>query len=76
MRTTTRFEAELAEACTHYNIGLLVYGALAGGAFTDKYLEDDLKAKEELARSGSRHVKYPDFQPRYHCEQNMAAARR
>eukprot|EP00193_Tetraselmis_chui_P014633 CAMPEP_0177773678 /NCGR_PEP_ID=MMETSP0491_2-20121128/13013_1 /TAXON_ID=63592 /ORGANISM="Tetraselmis chuii, Strain PLY429" /LENGTH=297 /DNA_ID=CAMNT_0019291829 /DNA_START=154 /DNA_END=1044 /DNA_ORIENTATION=- len=63
-----RFEAELAEACTHYNIGLLVYGALAGG--DDKYLAD------APPPSSSRHVQFPDFQPRYHCEQNRAAALR
>lgn len=62
-----RFEAELAEACTHYNIGLMVYGALAGGAFTDKYISGE-------APTTARHVQFPEFQPRYHCHQNRAAA--
>mmetsp|Transcript_24015 Transcript_24015/g.66733 ORF Transcript_24015/g.66733 Transcript_24015/m.66733 type:complete len:309 (-) Transcript_24015:24-950(-) len=64
-----RFEAELAEACTHYNIGLMVYGALAGGMFTDKYIEN-------TAPDACRHVQFPDFQPRYHCKQTRAAAER
>mmetsp|Transcript_33325 Transcript_33325/g.79032 ORF Transcript_33325/g.79032 Transcript_33325/m.79032 type:complete len:361 (-) Transcript_33325:36-1118(-) len=64
-----RFEAELAEACEHYNVGLLVYGALAGGMFSSKYLEGP--PPEE-----ARHARYPDFQPRYYCRQNRAAAER
>eukprot|EP00873_Tetraselmis_striata_P025623 jgi/Tetstr1/445887/TSEL_003525.t1 len=65
-----RFEAELAEAATHYNVGLMVYGALAGGMFTDKYLEAGPPP------ASSRHVQFPGFQPRYHCAQNRAAAER
>jgi len=66
-----RFEAELAEACTHYNVGLMVYGALAGGTFTNKTVSGSA-----LQRQGSRHVKFPNFQPRYHCKQNLEAAER
>ncbi len=55
-----RFETELAEACAphHYDVALLPYGVLGGGALTGKYLDN-------TAEAGSRHVKFPNFQPRY-----------
>uniref|UniRef100_A0A7S1XIR3 NADP-dependent oxidoreductase domain-containing protein n=2 Tax=Erythrolobus australicus TaxID=1077150 RepID=A0A7S1XIR3_9RHOD len=56
------FETELAEACapSHYNIGLLPWSILCGGALSGKYLPDsgvDTKA--------SRHTMFPRFQPRF-----------
>jgi len=38
-----QFEEDLAEACapSHYNVSLLCYGALAGGALTDKVSRRD-----------------------------------
>lgn len=43
-------------------------GPLAGGTLTDKYLNG------ATAPAGSRHVKYPAFQARYHCDRSLAAA--
>ena len=65
-----RFETELAETCAphHYGIGLLPYGVLAGGVLTGKYLDD-------TAEPGSRHLKFPTFQPRYAGESVMEACR-
>ncbi|PSC75257.1 aldo keto reductase [Micractinium conductrix] len=65
-----RFEGQLAEACAphHYNISLLPYGPLAGGTLTDKYFGGAEPGEN------ARHVKFPGFQPRYHCDRSMAAA--
>lgn len=65
-----RFETELAETCAphHYGVGLMPYGVLAGGVLTGKYLDD-------TAEPGSRHLKYPKFQPRYAGEPAMEACR-
>ena len=54
------FEPELAEACAprNLNISLLVYGGLAGGALSGKYLKDP--------QAPGRHTAYPQLQPRYH----------
>jgi len=51
------FDYELAEACApqQYNLGLLPYGILAGGALTGKYTDG---AKPE----GARHTLHPTFQ--------------
>lgn len=53
------FEPELAETCAPRNLHmhLLVYGALAGGALSGKYLKDP--------KAPGRHSQYPRFQPRY-----------
>ena len=50
------FETELAEACapSHYNIGLLPWTPLAGGALSGKYLHGKRPAEGRL-------VKYPNF---------------
>lgn len=54
------FETELAEACapSNYNIGLLPWTPLAGGALTGKYLHGK-------APSDGRLVKYKNFMQRY-----------
>ena len=54
------FETELAEACapSHYNIGLLPWTPLAGGALSGKYLHGKKPAEGRL-------VKYPNFMQRY-----------
>ncbi|KAA8491392.1 Protein tas [Porphyridium purpureum] len=57
------FETELAEACapSNYNIGLLPWSVLAGGALSGKY--------EKGARpAGARHTEYKAFQPRFFGE--------
>ncbi|KAF5834586.1 aldo/keto reductase [Dunaliella salina] len=68
------FEEELAEACapSHYNVSLLCYGALAGGALTDKYLTP---AGYEGAPANSRHRKFPNFQSRYFNPRLLDAAK-
>uniref|UniRef100_A0A383W131 NADP-dependent oxidoreductase domain-containing protein n=1 Tax=Tetradesmus obliquus TaxID=3088 RepID=A0A383W131_TETOB len=64
------FEGDLAEACapSNYNIGLLAYGVLAGGALSGKYLNG-------FDTSRSRHTLFPGFQPRYHAKRTSDAAR-
>ena len=54
------FETELAEACapSHYDIGLLPWTPLAGGALTGKYLHGKKPAEGRL-------VKFPAFMQRY-----------
>jgi hypothetical protein len=56
--TCRHFESELAEACapSNYNIGLLAYGALAGGALSDKYLGP---GGFEAAPPEARHRQFP-----------------
>jgi aryl-alcohol dehydrogenase-like predicted oxidoreductase len=65
-----RFEQDgTAEACSPLNvggngIGLLAYGALAGGTLSGKYADPEKAAQSEK----SRHTKFPGFQPRYHAD--------
>lgn len=61
------FEPELAEACSprNFNISLLVYGGLAGGTLSGKYLKNP--------QAPGRHTTYPGFQPRYHGPLAQAA---
>jgi len=69
-----RFEQDgTAEACSPHNvgangIGLLAYGALAGGTLSGKYT--DAAADTQAAR----HSKFPDFQPRYHAARTRELA--
>lgn len=64
-----QFEASLAEACapSHYNIGLLPWSILAGGALTGKYLgkldENGNATDESLAKA--RFVMFKGFQRRF-----------
>ena len=62
------FEGQLAEACYYENLGLLVYGGLAGGSLSDKY-HDGSKVPDR-----SRHILFPGFQQRYHYKRSMEAA--
>eukprot|EP00199_Chlamydomonas_sp_CCMP681_P001917 CAMPEP_0119115702 /NCGR_PEP_ID=MMETSP1180-20130426/51888_1 /TAXON_ID=3052 ORGANISM="Chlamydomonas cf sp, Strain CCMP681" /NCGR_SAMPLE_ID=MMETSP1180 /ASSEMBLY_ACC=CAM_ASM_000741 /LENGTH=370 /DNA_ID=CAMNT_0007104791 /DNA_START=109 /DNA_END=1221 /DNA_ORIENTATION=- len=68
--TARHFESELAEACapSHYNISLLCYGALGGGALSDKYLDN-------TAPPTARHRLFKDFQARYHSARVMEASK-
>ena len=70
------FEEELAEACapSNYNIGLLSYGSLCGGALSGKYIGDGELASIKKTET-SRHAAYKGFQPRYMSERVMEAAR-
>uniref|UniRef100_A0A7S4BWG5 NADP-dependent oxidoreductase domain-containing protein n=1 Tax=Chrysotila carterae TaxID=13221 RepID=A0A7S4BWG5_CHRCT len=62
------FESELAESCStkHYNIGLIAYGVLNGGALSGKYLRGG-------ATASSRFNFCSGFQPRYHSDRANAA---
>lgn len=53
------FEAGLAEACYHHNVGLLPYSPLAGGSLTGKYRDrDSIPANARLKQ-------FPGFMDRY-----------
>eukprot|EP00931_Biecheleriopsis_adriatica_P100464 TRINITY_DN75781_c0_g1_i1.p1 TRINITY_DN75781_c0_g1~~TRINITY_DN75781_c0_g1_i1.p1 ORF type:complete len:404 (+),score=81.90 TRINITY_DN75781_c0_g1_i1:111-1214(+) len=63
-----RFEMELAETCYHLNVSLMAYGPLAGGCLSGKYsagFEQASEGNKSRTPEGSRHLKYPKFQPRY-----------
>ncbi len=60
------FEAGLAEACFHHNVGLLPYSPLAGGILTGKYR----KQVPEKARLNL----FPGFMDRYRSSLNEEAA--
>ena len=60
------FEAGLAEACFHHNVGLLPYSPLAGGILTGKY-RDSVPEK-------ARFNLFPGFMDRYKSSLNEAAA--
>jgi len=53
------YEAGLAEACYHHNIGLLPYSPLAGGTLTGKYRDPD------HIPEGARLNMFPGFMDRY-----------
>jgi len=58
-----RFDSELAEACHHYNIGLLPWSILAGGLLSGKYRKSP---KSGIASSpSSRFIKYPEYMRRW-----------
>ena len=66
-----QFDAELAEACakSNYNILLLPWTPLAGGALSGKYLDG---ARPE----GARFTLFKSFQQRYINEKSMEATKR
>ena len=53
------YEAGLAEACYHHNVGLLPYSPLAGGSLTGKYRES------VETPSNARLTKFPGYMERY-----------
>ncbi|CAB9498616.1 gated potassium channel subunit beta [Seminavis robusta] len=53
-----RFEADLAESCARYNIGLLPWSVLAGGLLSGKYAS-------QTAGPKSRFIKYPEYMSRW-----------
>ena len=53
------YEAGLAEACYHHNVGLLPYSPLAGGILTGKY-----RQKDNIPEN-ARLMKFPGFMDRY-----------
>ena len=62
------FEAGLAEACYHHNVGLLPYSPLAGGILTGKYADAD------NVPENARLNLFPGFMSRYRGSQTEAAA--
>eukprot|EP00584_Thalassiosira_punctigera_P009220 CAMPEP_0172534980 /NCGR_PEP_ID=MMETSP1067-20121228/7171_1 /TAXON_ID=265564 ORGANISM="Thalassiosira punctigera, Strain Tpunct2005C2" /NCGR_SAMPLE_ID=MMETSP1067 /ASSEMBLY_ACC=CAM_ASM_000444 /LENGTH=434 /DNA_ID=CAMNT_0013319863 /DNA_START=8 /DNA_END=1312 /DNA_ORIENTATION=+ len=60
-----RFDSELAEACDHYNIGLLPWSVLAGGLLSGKY-NKRVRASGLPSTSNSRFVRFPDYMQRWH----------
>lgn len=52
------FEGDVAEACHHFGVVGLPYGALGGGTITGKYINGE-------ATENSRHNRTPEFQSRY-----------
>lgn len=62
------FEAGLAEACHHHNVGLLPYSPLAGGVLTGKYSSAGTALPEK-----ARLLMFPGFMDRYLGSQNEAA---
>ena len=59
------FEAGLAEACYHHNVGLLSYSPLAGGVLSGKY--------SQSVPQKARLLMFPGFMDRYLGSQNEAA---
>jgi aryl-alcohol dehydrogenase-like predicted oxidoreductase len=60
------FEAGLAEACYHHNVGLMSYSPLASGVLTGKYAQNEIPKKARLNL-------FPGFMQRYRGSQNEAA---
>jgi len=56
-----RFDADLAESCAYYNIGLLPWSILAGGLLSGKYR----KGAAKPASANSRFEKYPEYMSRW-----------
>ncbi len=63
------FEAGLAEACFHHQVGLLPYSPLAGGSLTNKYAD-----KENIPEK-ARYTMFPGFMDRYYGSENEAAVK-
>lgn len=60
-----RFDSELAEACDHYNIGLLPWSILGGGLLSGKYNQRST-GNSLPSTSNSRFVRFPDYMKRWH----------
>ncbi|KAL3758610.1 hypothetical protein ACHAWU_008364 [Discostella pseudostelligera] len=63
------FEAGLAEACYHHQVGLLPYSPLAGGSLTNKYADKD------NVPENARYKMFPGFMDRYYGSENEAAVK-
>ncbi|KAH8070827.1 oxidoreductase [Aureococcus anophagefferens] len=63
-----RFETELAEACHHGDVGLLVFGAMCGGTLSGKY------NRGRMPRDEARHREMPGYQARCTCAATLRAA--
>eukprot|EP00924_Labyrinthula_sp_SR-Ha-C_P013879 augustus_masked-scaffold_5-processed-gene-16.27-mRNA-1 protein AED:0.01 eAED:0.01 QI:0/-1/0/1/-1/1/1/0/384 len=68
------FEGEVLEACARFGVQGIPYGVLSGGLLTNKYLGFDFENPKDEAKDW-RHVKRPDFQPRYRNKKAREAAK-
>jgi aryl-alcohol dehydrogenase-like predicted oxidoreductase len=57
-----RFDSELAEACDHYDIGLLPWSVLAGGLLSDQHT----RGNSIPPNDNSRYVCFPNYMRRWH----------
>ena len=53
-----QYETDLAEMCSHHNVGLLAYSPLAGGSLSNKY-------NDGTSTQGSRFNIFPGYMGRY-----------
>ena len=60
-----RFDSELAEACHHYDIGLLPWSILAGGLLSGKYNKRHT-GDSSTPTPNSRFIRFPDYMKRWH----------
>ena len=64
-----RFDSELAEACHHYDIGLLPWSVLAGGLLSGKYNKRETgisRNNNNELTSNSRFVRFGEYMKRWH----------
>ncbi|KAK1747202.1 aldo-keto reductase family protein [Skeletonema marinoi] len=62
-----RFDSELAEACHHYDIGLLPWSVLAGGLLSGKYNKRHNGSNVIItSTSNSRFVRFGEYMKRWH----------
>lgn len=76
-----RSDGAIAECLFHYGMKFLVYGGLAGGTLTGKYLpfaqEQDSNKRSKLEQEKAwRHILFPKFQARYHTETAMETTKK
>jgi len=61
-----RFDTELAEACHHYDIGLLPWSVLGGGLLSGKYNKRHIASSSLASTTNSRFVRFGDYMKRWH----------
>ena len=61
-----RFDTELAEACHHYDIGLLPWSVLGGGLLSGKYNKRHIASSSLASTDNSRFVRFGDYMKRWH----------
>ena len=67
------YENDMAEACHHFGVVGMPYGALAGGVLTGKYAHAEFAGDRPLA--AARMNAHPEFQPRYLAPMGALAAK-
>jgi len=61
-----RFDSELAEACHHYDIGLLPWSVLAGGLLSGKYNKRHISTTGLASTPNSRFLRFGEYMKRWH----------